>query len=36
MRKLLALALLALTLAGGAVAYGLQEPTPAYADCSSC
>jgi hypothetical protein len=34
MRKLSALALLALALAGGAVALcGVERPTPAHADC---
>ena len=35
MRKLLALALLALALAGGVAVYGVERPTPAHADCST-
>jgi hypothetical protein len=36
MRKLFALALLALALAGGVAVYDLEKPTQAHADCSSC
>ena len=36
MRKYLVLALLALTVAGGLVAFGaVTKPVPAHADCSS-
>lgn len=35
MRKLIALALVALALAGGVAVYSLETPTPAYADCHS-
>ena len=35
MRKYLILALLALTVAGGVVAFGaIEKPVPAHADCS--
>jgi hypothetical protein len=33
MRKLLALALLALALAGGVAVVSVERPTPAHADC---
>ncbi len=36
MRKLFALALLALALAGGVAFVGLERPTPAHADGSGC
>ena len=35
MRKLIALALLALALAGGVAVFSLERPTPAQADCGS-
>jgi hypothetical protein len=35
MRKLIALALLALALAGGIAVVSLERSTPAHADCSS-
>ena len=35
MRKLIALALLALALAGGVAVFSLQRPTPAHADCGT-
>ena len=36
MRKYLILALLALTVAGGVVAFGaIEKPVPAHADCGS-
>jgi multisubunit Na+/H+ antiporter MnhC subunit len=36
MRKLLALALLSLALAGGVALVGVEQSTPARADCGSC
>jgi len=36
MRKIFALALLTLTLAGGVVAVTTLDPRPAAADCSGC
>ncbi len=36
MRKLVALALLALALAGGVAVYDLAKPTQAHADCATC
>jgi hypothetical protein len=36
MRKLLALALLALALAGGVTVVSVEQSTPAYAGCGGC